>query len=72
MVRTVPSILLAPELLVTLPSLPEIIGSIGLIAPVTAEAAFFELRLLLIALCPVNVDATRLAVVVAAVLAAGW
>jgi uncharacterized membrane protein len=59
LVRMVPPLFPAPELLVTLTGVLEIIGSIGLLVPATARAASFGLTVLLIAIFPANVYAAR-------------
>ena len=59
LVRMVPRNLPRPELLVTLTGICEILGAIGLVLPLFARWAAIGLTLLLIAVFPANLRATR-------------
>jgi uncharacterized membrane protein len=59
LVRMVPAGLPAPELLVTITGVLELIGAIGLLVPQAAAAAAYALSALLIAMFPANVRAAR-------------
>jgi uncharacterized membrane protein len=55
----VPPLFPRPDVLVTLTGVLEILGAIGLLVPSTARAACICLVLLLIALFPANIHASR-------------
>jgi uncharacterized membrane protein len=65
LIRMVPARLPAPELLVTVTGVLEVIGALGLLVPQTSAAAAYALSALLIAMFPANVRAARAGVVVA-------
>jgi uncharacterized membrane protein len=59
LVRMVPPSLPNPELLVTLTGAAEIAGAVGLLVPVTARLSAWALTLLLVAMFPANIYASR-------------
>jgi uncharacterized membrane protein len=59
LVRMVPAGFPAPELLVTLTGLAELLGALGLLIPRTARLAALCLALLMFALFPANVHAAQ-------------
>jgi uncharacterized membrane protein len=59
LVRMVPPSFPAPELIVTLTGIAEILGAVGLLLPRTAPWAATGLALLLVAMFPANVHAAR-------------
>jgi len=59
LIRMVPNSFSRPEFLVTLTGICEILGAIGLLAPPFARWAAIGLTLLLIAVFPANLRATR-------------
>ena len=59
LIRMVPSVLPAPNLLVTVTGVLEILGAIGLLIPATSRIAACSLAILLIALFPANIRAAR-------------
>ena len=65
LILMVPRSLPAPDVLVTVTGLLELLGAIGLLVPQTQAAAAYALALLLVALFPANIHAARAGVVIA-------
>ncbi|MFG1868985.1 DoxX family protein [Micromonospora arborensis] len=59
LIAMVPPRLPRPDLLVTLTGVLELVGAIGLLVPATARVAAVGLALLMLAMFPANVSATR-------------
>jgi uncharacterized membrane protein len=59
LVRMVPPVFAAPELLVTVTGVLQVLGALGLLIPRTAPGAAVGLALLMVALFPANVYAAR-------------
>jgi uncharacterized membrane protein len=59
LIEMVPTSFSIPSLLVTLTGVLEIIGAIGLLIPLTSNAAAICLALLLVALFPANIKASK-------------
>ena len=64
LIRMVPAALPRPDLLVTVTGICEILGAAGLLISRVAPAAAFGLTLLLIALFPANIRASRQAITI--------
>jgi uncharacterized membrane protein len=65
LVQMVPDVLLAPELLVTVTGVLELLGAIGLLWPRTARYAGIGLTTLLVAMFPANIVAAQEGLVIA-------
>jgi uncharacterized membrane protein len=59
LIRMVPTVFPAPDAMITVTGVLEILGGIGLLIPVTARAAAICLAILLAAMFPANVRAAR-------------
>jgi uncharacterized membrane protein len=59
LIRMVPTAFPAPEAIITLTGVLEVLGGVGLLIPQTARAAAISLAILLIAMFPANIRAAR-------------